>query len=114
MGYLLFGAFFVLMLLGVPIGLSIGLSALIVFISMGIPLQLVPPCGCAAPDRNEPRFSREGAPSQTLLVQRGGCQPRRVGGRETRFPRVRIRRSCGCVAQPRNENNSYVPGRARP
>lgn len=42
MGYLLFGAFFVLMLIGVPIGLAIGLSALIVFISMGIPLQMVP------------------------------------------------------------------------
>jgi C4-dicarboxylate transporter DctM subunit len=42
MGYLLFGAFFVLMLIGVPIGLAIGLSALIVFVSMGIPLQMVP------------------------------------------------------------------------
>ncbi len=42
MGYLLFGAFFLLMLIGVPIGLAIGLSALIVFISMGIPLQMVP------------------------------------------------------------------------
>ncbi len=42
MGYLIFGAFFVLLIIGVPIGLSIGLSALIVFISSGIPLQLVP------------------------------------------------------------------------
>ena len=42
MGYILFGAFFLLMLIGVPIGLAIGLSALIVFVSMGIPLQMVP------------------------------------------------------------------------
>ena len=42
MGYILFGAFFLLMLIGVPIGLAIGLSALTVFVGMGIPLQMVP------------------------------------------------------------------------
>jgi C4-dicarboxylate transporter DctM subunit len=42
MGYLIFGAFFVLMLIGVPIGLAIGLSALVVFLVSGIPLQMVP------------------------------------------------------------------------
>lgn len=42
MGYLIFGAFFVLLLIGVPIGLSIGLSALVVFIASGFPLQMVP------------------------------------------------------------------------
>ncbi len=42
MGYVLFGAFFALMLIGVPIGLAIGLAALIVFAVMGIPLQMVP------------------------------------------------------------------------
>ncbi|HEY9053786.1 MAG TPA: TRAP transporter large permease [Rectinemataceae bacterium] len=42
MGYLIFGAFFLLMLVGVPIGLSIGLSALVVFIASGFPLQMVP------------------------------------------------------------------------
>ena len=42
MGYLIFGTFFLLILIGVPIGLSIGLSALVVFITSGIPLQMVP------------------------------------------------------------------------
>jgi len=42
MGYLIFGAFFVLLLIGVPIGLAIGLSALVVFLVSGIPLQMVP------------------------------------------------------------------------
>ncbi len=42
MGYLIFGAFFLFLLIGVPIGLSIGLSALVVFITSGIPLQMVP------------------------------------------------------------------------
>jgi C4-dicarboxylate transporter DctM subunit len=43
MGWLIFGSFFVLMLIGVPIGLSIALSSLAVFLASGIPLQLVPP-----------------------------------------------------------------------
>ena len=42
MGWLIFGAFFVLMFIGVPIGLSIAISSLIVFLASGIPLQLVP------------------------------------------------------------------------
>ena len=42
MGWILFGSFFVLMFIGVPIGLSIGLSSLIVFLTSGIPLQMVP------------------------------------------------------------------------
>ncbi len=42
MGYLIFGSFFLLLLIGVPIGLSIGLSALVVFIASGFPLQMVP------------------------------------------------------------------------
>jgi C4-dicarboxylate transporter DctM subunit len=42
MGYLIFGAFFLLLVIGVPIGLSIGLSALVVFIVSGFPLQMVP------------------------------------------------------------------------
>lgn len=42
MGYLIFGSFFVLLLIGLPIGLAIGLSALIVFLVSGIPLQMVP------------------------------------------------------------------------
>lgn len=42
MGWVLFGSFFVLLLLGVPVGLAVGLAALIIFIVSGIPLQMVP------------------------------------------------------------------------
>lgn len=42
MGWVLFGSFFFLLLLGVPVGLAVGLSALIIFIINGIPLQMVP------------------------------------------------------------------------
>jgi len=42
MGWIIFGSFFALMMIGVPIGLAIGLSSLIVFLSSGIPLQMVP------------------------------------------------------------------------
>ncbi|PIV01573.1 MAG: C4-dicarboxylate ABC transporter permease [Syntrophobacterales bacterium CG03_land_8_20_14_0_80_58_14] len=42
MGWILFGSFFLLLLIGVPVGLAVGLAALIVFILNGIPLQMVP------------------------------------------------------------------------
>jgi C4-dicarboxylate transporter DctM subunit len=42
MGWIIFGSFFVLMFIGVPIGLAIGLASLIVFLASGIPLQMVP------------------------------------------------------------------------
>jgi C4-dicarboxylate transporter DctM subunit len=42
MGWIIFGSFFILMLIGVPIGLSIGLASLIVFVASGFPLQMVP------------------------------------------------------------------------
>ncbi len=42
MGWLLSLSFFGLMLLGVPIGLSIGMAALIVFMISGMPLEMVP------------------------------------------------------------------------
>jgi len=42
MGLVLFGSFFVLLLIGVPVGLAVGLSALIIFVINGIPLQMVP------------------------------------------------------------------------
>lgn len=42
MGWVLFGSFFLLLLIGVPVGLAVGLSALIVFVATGIPLQMVP------------------------------------------------------------------------
>ena len=49
MGWITFGSFFVLMLIGVPIGLAIGLAALIVFIVSGIP----PADGAPDPFRGE-------------------------------------------------------------
>ncbi len=42
MGWLLFGTFFMLLILGVPVGLAVGLSALLIFAVTGIPLQMVP------------------------------------------------------------------------
>jgi C4-dicarboxylate transporter DctM subunit len=42
MGWILFGSFFLLLLIGVPVGLAVGLAALIVFILNSIPLQMVP------------------------------------------------------------------------
>lgn len=42
MGWVLSLSFFGLMLLGVPIGLSIGMAALIVFMISGMPLEMVP------------------------------------------------------------------------
>ncbi|MCD6362533.1 MAG: TRAP transporter large permease [Synergistetes bacterium] len=42
MGWLLFGTFFLLMLLGAPIALAIGIAALLIFIISDIPLQMVP------------------------------------------------------------------------
>ncbi|MCF7935645.1 MAG: TRAP transporter large permease [Synergistales bacterium] len=42
MGWILAGAFLVLLLIGVPIGLAIGLSSLLVFLLSGIPLEMVP------------------------------------------------------------------------
>jgi C4-dicarboxylate transporter DctM subunit len=42
MGWILFGSFFVLLLIGVPVGLAVGLSALIIFLINGIPLQMIP------------------------------------------------------------------------
>jgi len=41
-GWVLFGSFFALLLLGVPVGLAVGLSALLIFVISGIPLQMVP------------------------------------------------------------------------
>jgi C4-dicarboxylate transporter, DctM subunit len=42
MGWILFGSFFFFLLIGVPVGLAVGLSALIIFLLSGIPLQMVP------------------------------------------------------------------------
>ena len=42
MGWILFGSFFLFLLIGVPVGLAVGLAALIIFLLSGIPLQMVP------------------------------------------------------------------------
>jgi len=42
MGWVLFGTFFFFLFIGVPVGLAVGLSALIIFVMTGIPLQMVP------------------------------------------------------------------------
>ena len=42
MGWILFGTFFFLLLIGVPVGLAVGIAALTIFILNGIPLQMVP------------------------------------------------------------------------
>lgn len=42
MGWILFGSFFFFLVIGVPVGLAVGLSALIIFVVSGIPLQMVP------------------------------------------------------------------------
>ncbi len=42
MGWTLFGSFFFFLVIGVPVGLAVGLSALIIFVVSGIPLQMVP------------------------------------------------------------------------
>lgn len=42
MGWVLFGVFFLLLILGIPVGLAVGLAALLIFLVTGIPLQMVP------------------------------------------------------------------------
>ncbi|MCD6420399.1 MAG: TRAP transporter large permease, partial [Synergistetes bacterium] len=42
MGWILFGSFFILMLISVPIGVSIGIAAVIILLISGIPLEIVP------------------------------------------------------------------------
>ncbi len=42
MGWILFGSFFILMLISVPIGVSIGVAAVIILLISGIPLEIVP------------------------------------------------------------------------
>lgn len=88
MGYVLFGAFFALMLIGVPIGLAIGLSALIVFASMGIPLQMVPQTLLEGNNS----FALVAVPFFVLagdILARGGISERIVAFAEAALGRVR-------------------------
>lgn len=88
MGWVIFGSFFVLMLIGVPIGLSIALSALIVFISSGIPLQLVPQTLLEGNNA----FSLVAVPFFVLagdILARGGISERIVAFAESLLGRTR-------------------------
>lgn len=88
MGYLIFGAFLLLMVLGVPIGLSIGVSALIVFLSSGIPLQMVPQTLLEGNNS----FALVAVPFFVLagdILARGGISERIVAFAEAGLGRVR-------------------------
>jgi len=87
-GWLLFGSFFALLLLGVPVGLAVGLSALLIFLISGIPLQMVP------------QTFFEGTSSYALvavpffilagdILARGGISERILGIAEATIGRVR-------------------------
>ncbi len=88
MGYLIFGAFFLFLLIGVPIGLSIGLAALVVFIQAGIPLQMVP----QTLFEGNNSFSLVAVPFFILagdLLARGGISERIVAFAEACLGRIR-------------------------
>lgn len=88
MGYLIFGAFLLLMVIGVPIGLSIGVSALVVFLSSGIPLQMVPQTLLEGNNS----FALVAVPFFVLegdILARGGISERIVAFAEAGLGRVR-------------------------
>lgn len=88
MGYLIFGAFFLFLLIGVPIGLSIGLAALVVFIQAGIPLQMVP----QTLFEGNNSFSLVAVPFFILagdVLARGGISERIVAFAESALGRIR-------------------------
>ncbi|HWR11684.1 MAG TPA: TRAP transporter large permease [Rectinemataceae bacterium] len=88
MGYLIFGAFFLFLLIGVPIGLSIGLAALVVFLQAGIPLQMVP----QTLFEGNNSFSLVAVPFFILagdVLARGGISERIVAFAESCLGRIR-------------------------
>jgi C4-dicarboxylate transporter DctM subunit len=88
MGVLIFGSFFLLMLIGVPIGLSIALSSLAVFMASGIPLQLVPQTLLEGNNS----FSLVAVPFFVLagdILARGGISERIVAFAESLLGRTR-------------------------
>jgi len=88
MGWVIFGSFFILMLIGVPIGLSIALSALVVFLASGIPLQLVPQTLLEGNNS----FSLVAVPFFVLagdILARGGISERIVAFAESLLGRTR-------------------------
>ena len=88
MGILIFSTFFLLMLIGVPIGLSIALSSLAVFVASGIPLQLVPQTLLEGNNS----FSLVAVPFFVLagdILARGGISERIVAFAESLLGRTR-------------------------
>ena len=88
MGWVIFGSFFLLMLVGVPIGLSIGLAALVVFMVSGIPLQMVPQTLLEGNNS----FALVAVPFFVLagdILARGGISERIVAFAEATLGRIR-------------------------
>jgi C4-dicarboxylate transporter DctM subunit len=88
MGWVIFGSFFLLMLIGVPIGLSIGLAALVVFLASGIPLQMVPQTLLEGNNS----FALVAVPFFVLagdILARGGISERIVAFAEATLGRIR-------------------------
>lgn len=88
MGWIIFGSFFLLMLIGVPIGLSIGLAALVVFLASGIPLQMVPQTLLEGNNS----FALVAVPFFVLagdILARGGISERIVAFAEATLGRIR-------------------------
>lgn len=88
MGWVIFGSFFFLMLIGVPIGLSIGLAALVVFLVSGIPLQMVPQTLLEGNNS----FALVAVPFFVLagdILARGGISERIVAFAEATLGRIR-------------------------
>ena len=88
MGWVIFGSFFLLMLIGVPIGLSIGLAALVVFMVSGIPLQMVPQTLLEGNNS----FALVAVPFFVLagdILARGGISERIVAFAEATLGRIR-------------------------
>lgn len=88
MGWIIFGSFFLLMLIGVPIGLSIGLAALVVFLASGIHLQMVPQTLLEGNNS----FALVAVPFFVLagdILARGGISERIVAFAEATLGRIR-------------------------
>jgi len=88
MGWILSSSFFLLLLLGVPIGLSIGVSAVIVLILSGIPLEMVPQTMFAGNNS----FALVAVPFFILagdILAKGGISERIVSFAESTLGRIR-------------------------
>lgn len=88
MGWILAGSFFLFLLIGVPIGLSIGVSAVIVLIISGIPLEMVPQTMFAGNNS----FALVAVPFFILagdILAKGGISERIVAFAEATLGRIR-------------------------